>query len=153
MNLDYTRHYLKWHKNTPGHQKFISSYYKNLLWPHLPEDKSEQIIDVGCGTGIAIGFLKALGYQSIVGFDADAGQAKIAIEKGLPVKHVTDTCAHLRGMGQVASCVLCLDVLEHIPKNIHLDFLRAIFDVIKPGGRLIMTVPNANSTLASRWRY
>lgn len=153
MTLDYTRHYLKWHKNTPDHEKFVKNYYKDLLSPHLPKNKSGLIIDVGCGTGLALDFLKNTGYQSIEGFDTDAGQAKIAAERKLPVKHVDDSIAQLKEKGLVASCILCLDVLEHVPKNYQINFLRAIYYALKPGGRLILTVPNANSALASRWRY
>jgi len=34
-----------------------------------------------------------------------------------------------------------------------LDLLRSIHQSLKPGGRLILTVPNANSSLSARWRY
>lgn len=153
MSLDYTRHYLKWDKNSPEHQRFVYAYHKNLLSPHLPQDKSGLIIDVGCGTGRTLDFLKSEGYQSIEGVDTDAGQVKIASDKQLPAKHVTDSSAYLKEKGAVASCVLCLDVLEHVPKTSQIDFLKAIFQVLKPTGQLILTVPNANSSLATRWRY
>ena len=49
--------------------------------------------------------------------------------------------------------ILCLDVLEHVPKTGQLAFASAIRQALKPGGRVILTVPNASSALASRWRY
>jgi SAM-dependent methyltransferase len=43
--------------------------------------------------------------------------------------------------------------VEHVPKEFHLDLLRSIHQSLEPEGRLILTVPNANSSLAARWRY
>mgnify|MGYP006272538785 FL=1 len=151
--VDYTRYYLKWHKNTPEHRDFVASHYKSLLLTHLPADKSGHIIDVGCGTGLALSFLQGVGYKFIEGVDSDVGQVKLAKEAGLPVVHSLDTVGHLRERRGLAKCVLCLDVLEHIPKAGQIRFLQAIFEALQPGGRLILTVPNANSSIAMRWRY
>ena len=44
-------------------------------------------------------------------------------------------------------------MLEHVPVAAQIELLRTIRGALRPGGRLILTVPNANSPLASRWRY
>jgi len=153
MKVDYTRYYLKWHKNTASHRDFVSSHYRNLLGPLLPKNLEAWILDVGCGMGLALGFLKASGFKNIEGVDTDAGQINLAQEAGLPAKLVADTTKYLSERKRSSDCVLCLDVLEHIPKAEQIPFLQGIFEVLKPQGRLILTVPNANSTLGMRWRY
>ena len=111
------------------------------------------ILDVGCGMGLALGFLHQAGFSNLKGIDSDVGQVRLAQESHLPAIHVPDTVGYLKGKMATADTVLCLDVLEHIPKKIQIDFLGAIFQALKPGGRLLLTVPNANSSLANRWRY
>lgn len=153
MKIEYTQYYLKWHKNTASHRDFMLSYYRNLLGSLLPKDPDELIIDVGCGMGLALGFLKASGFKNIEGLDTDAGQIMLAREAGLPARLVEDTTKYLSEKKESARCVLLLDVLEHIPKAEQIPLLRGIFGVLKPQGRIIVTVPNANSSLGMRWRY
>lgn len=151
--VDYTHYYLKWHKNTKAHEQHIHSHYENLLGPYLPKDKSARIFDIGCGTGLALDFLRRSGFSRMEGIDTDEGQAKLAMENGLPVVYVKDPITHLKSRENSADIILCLDVLEHIPKVDQIEFLSAIFLSLKPGGYLIMTVPNANSSISPRWRY
>lgn len=153
MSVDYTKYYLKWHKNTPTYRSAVANQYRTLIGHHLPINKSGLILDIGCGIGLALGFLKREGYLQIEGVDTDAGQIKLASEHNLPVRWVPDSVAYLRDKKGAASCILCLDVLEHISKALQMDFLRALGEALQPGGRLILTVPNANSVLAPRWRY
>ena len=151
--VDYSRYYLKWHKDDADHLKYVTSHYRSLIGPHLPANKDEFILDIGCGTGLALLFLRGSGYHSIKGVDTDTGQVKIAQSKNLPVSRVEDTVVFLHKHRNTAGCILCLDVLEHIPKENQIEFLAGIFEALKPGGKLILTTPNANSALAARWRY
>lgn len=151
--MDYTRYYLKWHQETPAHRKQMVLYYHRLLSAYLPEDKAAKIFDVGCGMGLAMTALQQLGYKNVSGIDADKNQVALAEAAGLSVKHVEDSVAFLQKQAGVMDLVLCLDVLEHIPKTGQLAFALAIREAIRPGGRAIFSVPNANSALASRWRY
>lgn len=153
MNLDYTRYYLKWHKNTASHREFVANHYRNLLGSFLPKNSEAFIIDVGCGMGLALGFLKDSGFRNLEGVDTDAGQIKLACEAGLPGKLVENTATYLAEKKGSAECILCLDVLEHIPKAKQIQFLLGIYEALKPKGRLLLTVPNANSSVGMRWRY
>ena len=151
--VDYTRYYLKWHKDDASHLKYLTTHYRSLIGPHLPANKNEFVLDVGCGTGSALLFLHGSGYHRIQGVDTDAGQVKIAQAKNLPVLFAEDTVVFLQKHRNKAGCILCLDVLEHVPKENQIEFLTGIFEALKPGGKLILTTPNANSALAARWRY
>jgi len=153
MKLDYTRHYLKWHKNTPAHRDFVANHYRNLLGSFLPKNSEAFIVDVGCGMWLALVFLKDSGFRNLEGVDTDSGQIKLTCEAGLPGKLVENTAKYLAKKKGSAECILCLDVLEHIPKAEQIQFLRGIYEALKPQGRLILTVPNANSSLGMRWRY
>ncbi len=44
-------------------------------------------------------------------------------------------------------------VLEHMPIETQIDFMRALYGALRPGGRVLLTVPNAASILAAVWRY
>ena len=150
---NYTQYYLKWHKNTDAHRNGMASFYHRLIGPYLPKDPTAAILDVGCGMGFALHYLRLQRYVNIAGIDTDSGQVQLARQSSLPVTHVTDSVAFLKESVTKFDFLLCLDVLEHIPKRLHLDFLSSIYHALKPKGRLILSVPNANSSIAARWRY
>jgi len=69
----------------------VAKHYNNLLGPFLPKNPEAFILDVGCGMGLALGFLKASGFKNVEGVDTDAGQIKLACEAGLPGRLIDDT--------------------------------------------------------------
>lgn len=153
MNIDYTRHYLKWHSDTPEHIAASTLFYAKLLRAHLPSNFLAKIIDVGCGMGFALLGVKSLGYTQVSGIDCDQGQVSSCQSKGLDVKLCSDTVEFLRERPSTFDAILCMDVIEHVPPAQQLDFVQALAGALAADGRLICTVPNANSVLGGRTRY
>ena len=153
MNIDYSHYYRRWHPETPEHQAEMSAFYRRVLGQHLPADKSAAVLDVGCGGGYALTALREMGFTHLTGVESDVGQVASCVKKGLSVELAADTIAFLRQRAGQFQLLLCLDVLEHVPHDVQLPFAAALAGALTPGGRLICTVPNANSTLAGRWRY
>jgi SAM-dependent methyltransferase len=153
MGIDYTYYYRRWHPQTEGHRAGMMAYCKLLLSRHLPEDRGIQVLDVGCGGGYAMLAMRELGYKSLLGIDIDEGQVESAQAAGLEVQFVQDTVGFLSARPRAFQLILALDVLEHVPVNIQMEFVHAIASALSQGGRFICTVPNANSAVAMRWRY
>ncbi len=151
--IDYTRYYRKWHSDTPEHIRAMKGFYQRILGSYLPSNQDTSILDVGCGTGFALMALQGLGFSNLEGIDADQGQVLACQAKQLPVTHRDDSTSFLAQRPNSYDLILALDVIEHIPQTSQLLFTRSIQTALKPGGYFICTVPNANSALASRWRY
>ena len=151
--IDYGYHYKKWHSETPEHLRGMILFYRNMLSGILPADKSISILDVGCGMGFALATLKEMGYSNIEGIDVDKGQVNACLSKGIKCTQVDDSIAYLIARKDKYDLIISLDVFEHVPFDAQLPFVVAVQAAIKPGGKVICTVPNASSTLASRWRY
>ena len=153
MNVDYSHYYRRWHPETPEHQAEMSAFYRRVLGPHLPADKSARILDVGCGGGYALAALQELGFTRCAGVESDAGQVASCAKKKLAVELATDTIAFLQQRAGQFQLLLCLDVIEHVPHDAQLSFVAALAAALAPGGTLICTVPNASAALASHWRH
>jgi SAM-dependent methyltransferase len=153
MKIDYTRHYRKWHTDSPEHRANQGAYYRRVLAGHLPEDRSARILDVGCGMGFTMLALKDLGFKSMSGVDCDEGQVASSQAKGLEVSLTDDTTGFLNLKRLHFELILAFDVIEHVPREQQLEFVQAIFGALVPGGKLLCTVPNANSAIGGRWRY
>src|SRR5258706_14061911 len=156
MELDYSVHYRRWHADTDEHYFRYAAFYGSLLAPIIREfDASPRILDVGCGMGILVGALRAKGFRETSGIDISPEQIEIARARGLPCELVDD--AHIFRMAEHQpesfDAIFLMDVLEHVPRSSQLSWLASIHKLLKRGGRLILSVPNANSTFAMRWRY
>lgn len=101
---------------------------------------SAACVDVGCGTGHLLAELRKRGFAGrLVGMDtaASAGACVKSHGMGLEFLH-----GHLspQGWRQVFDLALCTEVLEHCdyPDRI----IRDMFEVVRPGGTIIITVPD-----------
>ena len=153
QSIDYTAYYSKWHPPTLEHRNSMEKFYCSLLKEHLRDLTELSVLDVGCGMGFALLGCKALGCKSAQGIDIDRGQCELALANGLEVTHTADPLVFLANHQEEYDLLLCMDVIEHIDVSAQLQFCQALRSAIRPGGRFLCTVPNANSSLASRWRY
>jgi SAM-dependent methyltransferase len=111
------------------------------------------VLDIGCGFGFALRALHNMGFRDCIGLEQSPQQAEVARKAGSHVEVTSDSIEWLNCHKSAFDVVILLDVLEHLPIDRQIDFLKSIYDAMAPCGRLILTVPNANSVLASRWRY
>ncbi len=151
--IDYSRIYRKWHSDTPEHIEEMVKHFTDILGPYLPPNRGARVLDIGCGMGFAMLTLKRLGFSKVSGVESDLSQAESCRVKGLDVVLLDDTLTYLGQNAEAFDVILALDLLEHIPVEHQLAFVNAVSASLSPGGQLICTVPNANSALASRWRY
>ena len=153
--IDYSVYYRRWHDESPGHFDKAAAHLAHWLGPsiaHLPADA--RVLDYGCGFGLLTSFLRGR-FPDTAGVDASAQQVAVARGRGLPVTQVTveDFPAWALERLDHFDAVFLFDVLEHVPPASQMAFLRRLARTLKPGGEIYIKVPNANSLLASRWRY
>lgn len=151
--INYSIHYENWHNTTSIHAEEMANNLVPILEPHLPSNINAKILDIGCGYGFAMKALQRLGFQKILGLEISVEQAEIAKGFGFDVIVVNDTIEHLKKCEMKFDFIILFDVLEHIQVNLQIEFLKSIYDVLNPEGKLILTTPNANSILSCRWRY
>ncbi len=110
--------------------------------------KGARLLDVGCGTGGFLDYVRSLGVLG-AGFDASAAQVQAALARGLDVHHSVSPArfrsetAEDRGF----DIVTLWDVFEHLrdPKG----FLEELTPLMKPGALLFLSIPNGG---ALRWK-
>jgi SAM-dependent methyltransferase len=117
-------------------------YYMELKWEHqvalLHVGPEMSVLEVGCGEG---NFLQRLPAKP-VGLELNENAAAVARGKGLSV--LTESIQE-HSLNHAAECdtVCFFQVLEHIT---HVnEFIRAAIRSLRPGGRLIVSVPNSDS--------
>ena len=110
--------------------------------------KVATFLDVGCGFGYTVDFARRM-----LGWDAhgiDPGEYARIGENVLHIPIAHEILGHgSRYDARTFDFVFCGEVLEHVPDP-H-DFLRVIFNAVKPGGYLILTTPSAEFVTGSEW--
>jgi SAM-dependent methyltransferase len=99
------------------------------------------LLDVGCGGGLFLGLMRARGFR-VAGLDFSREAAAIAWRR----QQVPAVCAlleHAPFRAQSLAAVTMFHVLEHLydPRA----YIRSAHDLLAPGGRLVVQVPNAAS--------
>jgi 2-polyprenyl-3-methyl-5-hydroxy-6-metoxy-1,4-benzoquinol methylase len=123
---------------------YFMAHYKKLL----PSDKHAKVLEVGCGYGRYIKILSEMGYTDCYGVDLSSEQIAYAKTK-LSLENVEQANAldWLVGKDQTYDCILGLDLLEHLNMEDLLTLGERIYKALKPGGIIILQVPNGMSPL------
>jgi SAM-dependent methyltransferase len=97
-------------------------------------------LDLGCGDGrLTRVLLEQVGGRRLVGLDVDPRETRLAIADGLYENVHTSSGDNVPESQGSFDFVISVSVMEHIP---HLEpVLREVGRVLKPGGRLITTIP------------
>ncbi|MGI0480767.1 class I SAM-dependent methyltransferase [Geminocystis sp. CENA526] len=126
-------------------QKFYW-YYMPRKWEHdmAIQDllDSEQILEVGCGKGAFVSRLSQEYNLNALGIELNKNAVKYAQNLGISVieKNIYDLASEKPNS---FDAICTFQVLEHIPN--FLQFIEAMIKLLKPNGKLIISVPNSLS--------
>ena len=104
----------------------------------------KQVIDVGCGAGALVRWLRSIGAEPT---GVECGEGMLRDARAADPDHVD---AYLEGVGQdLPLDADCADVvvfsysLQHVPRDAMLDAIRESHRVLRPGGLLVVVEPVA----------
>jgi 2-polyprenyl-3-methyl-5-hydroxy-6-metoxy-1,4-benzoquinol methylase len=124
-------------------QRLIDSWFGKILSPLCREAK---ILEVGCGAGAMLAYLKTKGFTNFRGIDISIEQVELAQSKGLPAE-IAEAQAYLNQFRVEFDLIIALDFIEHLMPNELLDLIEAVHLSLKPGGLLVLQTINAASLL------
>ena len=114
--------------------------------------RRERAADLGCGPGTLVWWLQQRGFRDAYGVDFSEEQVANARELGIPNVSQGDVATFLADHGDF-DLLVARDLIEHFDKQAVFDFLMKCHGALRPGGRLILQVPNAESPYFGRVRY
>lgn len=128
-----------------GYASFAAYYRANYL-PHMPEDRSANILVISCGPGYLVNVLNQAGYKNVTGIDSDASKVEYGRRKGL-------ACEAAEAFPFLAECKSRYDViipeqeLNHLTLDESVEFLQLCHAALKPGGRVVLYAINSANPL------
>ena len=137
----------------PEVRRISAASFRRSLGAWLPADRGSRILDIACGEGALLDFLRGEGFTNLAGFDLSPENVRIARELGLTFVQQADAL-HLSERPETGfDTILAFDLLEHLPKQSAAGFLEQVRGKLAPGGSVILQTPNMGSLYAAYNRY
>ena len=148
----YGEHFIK--LNPPTKKAFKSAAKSCAAWykKFLPSDRNARILDIGCGMGHFLYFLKNEGYTNFWGIDISVQQVSVVKENITENVSVADVFDFLKENG-LFHVIVANHVIEHIPKERLLEFLHLVFSSLQVGGIAFIKTANMSNPFGLRGRY
>lgn len=116
-------------------------------------DPEKAVLDLGCGTGGLLHLFHTLGSRSLTGVNLCKEELDIAKEI-VPAKfHCSDLIKFLSQTHDTWDWIGCFNILEHLTKDEVLETLKLCSARLRPGGCVVVMVPNGLSAYSGVTRY
>lgn len=109
---------------------------------YLPAQRSATILDVGCGPGHFLSWLREWGFTGARGVDLSDNAVRFCMQHGLAAERVLDVREYLEARPQTFDLVTMNDVIEHFMYEEVVDILRLCRGSLRPGGHLLVKTIN-----------
>lgn len=116
--------------------------------------KSEPLLEIGPGRGALLALLKEEGFTNVSAFEVCEAFAQDLNGKGYATACGPSAVSYLRQCAPATwAAIVLVDVLEHFERDEAIDFLVEAQRVLKPGGTLVIQVPNLSGLFGANTFY
>ncbi|MDR2067707.1 MAG: class I SAM-dependent methyltransferase, partial [Holosporaceae bacterium] len=131
----------------PGHEECLLEHHKAYL-PHIDKNlaASYPFLDIGCGAGEFLSFLKNEGMKSI-GIDFNAQEVERCCQKGLEA-YCREALDFLKKNDGLYCGISLLQVIEHIERSCYIELIMSAKKRLAKGGVLIVETLNPLHAIA-----
>lgn len=131
-----------------GH--ILEQQYQVYL-PRLPRIEGARVLDIGCGAGEFLNFLRANDVPAL-GIDLDAHEVERACQRGLSAVHAEAT-EYLKISGEKFAAICLFQVIEHVPPELVRPLIETCASALAPGGVLLIETINLRNPNAVNGFY
>lgn len=155
------------------YKNYLSTHYRHLnslnvinydlhvegyghIWDqYLPQNRNTCCLDLGCGTGMFLYYLRSRGFAHIEGVDLSQENSEIArsLDFTIVTADAVDYLSRAYTSGKSYGLIAALDVIEHLTREELLKLLNWSVAVLEPGGRMLIKTLNASSLIGFYGRY
>jgi 2-polyprenyl-3-methyl-5-hydroxy-6-metoxy-1,4-benzoquinol methylase len=130
-----------------------SQAYGRLYGRFLPKARESRILDIGCGTGLFLYYLKCCSYTNYYGIDVSKENIEFVRKNITNRCEYADMFEYLRNKEGSFDVIVMNEVLEHISKEKVIPFFELVYKSLSINGVFLVLVPNMENpaTVYTRW--
>lgn len=116
--------------------------YSNMrlrLMERYIQNKKDSILDIGCGSGLLLEYMRNEGYENLLGLDPSQESIEILKSKGINYKQGSIFCGEYTELYKRFDIIMCTGVLEHL-LDLHM-VIRNIDTYLRERGKIFVIVP------------
>lgn len=119
--------------------------YDKILPSHLDKFKDKKVVELACGPGIFLSYLKDKGFKNYLGIDLDDHYLDLCKQMDLNITK-DDAISWLENQqDNSVDVIIAIDFIEHLNKQDYMDFLELISQKLTQDGLVIFRAPNGDS--------
>ena len=107
------------------------------------------VLEIGCGPGYLLEFLRQSGFTRAEGIDLSQQQVDLATRRGHKAQ-AADVFKFLEGKENRFDAIIAIDLFEHFSKEELMRLARAIQNALREGGILLVQTANGQGLFAPR---
>jgi len=124
--------------------KIYENYYRKNILNYLPSDKNAKIIDLGCGLGHCLYFLKSNNYTNISGIDLIKENVEFCTLNGFKVRQ-ENIIKYIFSNNEKVDAFILSNVLEHFSYQEIINIINSLYKFLNKNGRIVIIIPNCNN--------
>lgn len=136
--------------------KVLSSLYQHYdvkILPYLKQGANQlNILEIGCGPGYLLDYLRLSGFTNIKGIDISEEQIAIAKAKSHNVA-VEDVFDYLKNTSEKFDVIFAFDLIEHFTKDELLELTDLVYNSLNEKGLFIIRTPNGQGVFSGQVIY
>ncbi len=133
--------------------KSVWKWYDHKYLPKIKEYNSEAaILDIGCGNGNFLDYLRDNGYKNSYGIDISDEQIQIAKSKGLSAS-TEDLFSFLESTDKKFDIICAMDLVEHLHKEENMKLFKLVYEHLNSGGMFLIHTPNGGGLFSQSVVY
>ncbi|OQY70217.1 MAG: hypothetical protein B6D44_16250 [Ignavibacteriales bacterium UTCHB2] len=137
-------------------EKEIKNEWKYLDYKIFPLiknfPKNASILEVGCGRGALLEYLRAKKFVNVLGVDISKEQIELAKSKNLNAIE-SDVLSFLKNSDSKYDIIFAIDIIEHFDKKELIELFNALYNKLNENGVVIIQTPNGQAMLPGRIIY
>lgn len=131
----------------------LFAHYDHKILPYLNNfKKNSSILELGCGPGYLLDYLKLNGFTNFTGVDISHEQVELAKSKGHNVL-LDDVFNFLRNSSDKYDIIFAFDLIEHFTKDELIKLTNLIFNSLSDDGLFIIRTPNGQGYFSGNIIY
>lgn len=141
---NYDKHLKRTLINKKVNYGLYENYYKKNILRFFKKDKKIKIVDLGCGFGQVLYFLRKQNYCNVLGVDLSNENIIHCQKEGFNVV-CSDILNYLKDLKDKKDVFILSNVVEHFNYSEIENILNLIYKKLEKNGKLIIIIPNCNN--------